>query len=59
MLTPDLCHVDQLTFTVRYLRTIVLSSIEPFIEFTPIRGHTAKYLTSIVFEFAEEKQRRS
>ena len=50
--TPDLCHVDQLTFTVRYL--LNNEPVERFIEFIPIRGHTAEYLTGVVFDLLKK-----
>ena len=52
--TPDLCHVDQLTFTVRYLLHNL--PVERFIEFIPIRGHTSAYLTGVVFDLLKKKK---
>jgi hypothetical protein len=37
--TPDICHVDQLSFTVRYVKNHI--PIERFLQFIPIHGHGA------------------
>lgn len=49
--TPDLSHVDQLTFVVRYIKDGV--PIERFLQFIPIKEHKAEYLTETVLKFLE------
>ncbi|CAG9763531.1 unnamed protein product [Ceutorhynchus assimilis] len=44
--TPDLSHIDQLTFIVRYVRNA--SPIERFLQCIPITKRTAQYLTDTV-----------
>ncbi|XP_069494240.1 zinc finger MYM-type protein 1-like [Ambystoma mexicanum] len=47
--TPDVCHIDQLTFTVRYVKDDAPK--ERFLEFLPIHGHGAEYLADVVVQF--------
>lgn len=49
--TPDLSHVDQLTFFVRYVKDGV--PVERFLQFFPIKEHKAEYLTETVLKFLE------
>ena len=49
---PDLLHVDQLTFTVRYVTDP--APIERFLQFVPIHGHGAEYLEKVVLNFSQE-----
>ena len=44
--TPDVSHVDQLTFTVRYV-TETAEIAERFLKFVAIHGHTAARATSV------------
>lgn len=50
--TPDLSHVDQLTFTVRYVKDA--APIERFLQFVPIHGHGAEHLEKVVLNFLQE-----
>nr|XP_023014929.1 zinc finger MYM-type protein 1-like [Leptinotarsa decemlineata] len=50
--TPDISHVDQLTFVVRYMKDC--SPIEQFLDFIPIERHGAEYLPDTVVSFLEE-----
>ena len=52
--TPDLCHVDQLKFTLRYVKHGL--PIERFITFIPILRHTSEYLADCVFTFFKDHQ---
>lgn len=45
--TPDLSHIDQLTFTVRYT-TVSGEVVERFIEFVQLPGHTSEQLLESV-----------
>ncbi|XP_053989866.1 uncharacterized protein LOC128882312 [Hylaeus volcanicus] len=47
--TPDITHLDQLTFTVRYVTD--QGPIERFLMFVPIEGHNAEHLTEVVVKF--------
>ena len=51
--TPDVCHTDQLTFTVRYLKENVPT--ERFLEFIPIYGHESEYLANTVLHTWQKK----
>ncbi|CAK1592716.1 unnamed protein product [Parnassius mnemosyne] len=50
--TPDITHLDQLTFTVRYVTD--QGPIERFLMFVPIEGHNAEYLTEVVVKFFKD-----
>ena len=50
--TPDLCNVDQLTCTLRYVKDGLL--VERFVEFIPIYSHTSENLASTVFDFLKK-----
>ncbi|CAK1592211.1 unnamed protein product [Parnassius mnemosyne] len=50
--TPDITHLDQLTFTVRYVTD--QGPIERFLMFVPIGGHNAEYLTEVVVKFFKD-----
>ncbi|XP_065645536.1 zinc finger MYM-type protein 1-like [Hydra vulgaris] len=52
--TPDLSHVDQLTFTVRYVKD--LAPVERFLQFVPIHGHGAEHLETVVLNFLQENE---
>ncbi|XP_065650374.1 zinc finger MYM-type protein 1-like [Hydra vulgaris] len=52
--TPDLSHVDQLTFTVRYVKD--LAPVERFLQFVPIHGHGAEHLETVVLNFLQENK---
>ena len=47
--TPDVCHLDQLSFTIRYMHDG--NPIERFLEFIPIYGHGSEYLATTVLEY--------
>ena len=51
--TPDVCHTDQITFTVMYLKENVPT--ERFLEFIPIYGHGSEYLANTVLTYLAEK----
>ena len=50
--TPDVCHTDKLTFTVRYLKGNVPT--ERFLEFIPIYGYGSEYLANTVLTYLEK-----
>ncbi|XP_054009653.1 uncharacterized protein LOC128892986 [Hylaeus anthracinus] len=50
--TPDITHLDQLTFTVRYVTD--QGPIERFLMFVPIEGHNAEHLTEVVVKFFKD-----
>jgi hypothetical protein len=47
--TPDVSHIDQLTFCVRYVKDE--KPIERFLQFIAITEHTSAYLSTIVMAF--------
>lgn len=49
--TPDLSHVDQLTFIIRYVKDH--EPIERFLKFIPIEEHKSEYLAETVSIFLE------
>lgn len=49
--TPDLSHVDQLTFIVRYVNDG--QPIERFLQFLPIDEHNAQYIADTILNFLE------
>ena len=51
--TSDLCHVDQLTFIVRFVQSNG-KPIERFIHFLELRGDTAEDMMAVVLEFLSE-----
>ena len=52
-LTPDVSHMDQLSFTVRYVKENVPT--ERFLEFIPIYSHGSEYLANTVLAYLAEK----
>lgn len=50
--TPDISHVDQLVFCMRYVKAN--GPIERFIQFIPINQHKSNYLTDTVVDFLDE-----
>jgi len=50
--TPDLTHVDQMTFIIRYVREGKV--VERFLAFIPIEKHKGEYLATTVIEFLEK-----
>ncbi|EFN63408.1 Zinc finger MYM-type protein 1, partial [Camponotus floridanus] len=50
--TPDVSHVDQLTFIIRYCKNG--KSVERFLKFIPIYGHDAENLCEVVIKFLNE-----
>lgn len=49
--TPDVSHVDQLTFIIRYVKDH--EPIERFLKFIPIQEHKSEYLAETVLTFLE------
>ena len=49
--TPDLTHVDQLTFILRYVNVDELIRVERFLQFIPISSHTGKSLSVVIWQF--------
>jgi uncharacterized membrane protein YecN with MAPEG domain len=49
--TPDVTHVDQLTFTFHYVKQD--GPVERFVKFIPIVRHTGEYLADCVLKFLE------
>jgi len=49
--TPDLSHVDQLTFIIRYVKDCV--PVERFLKFIPIKEHKSEYLAETILSFLE------
>lgn len=52
--TPDVTHVDQLTFCIRYVKCGTI--IERFLEFIPIHGHTSEYLADTVHNYLKDNE---
>ena len=49
--TPDLSHVDQLTFILRYVDPVDLEPVEWFLQFIPIYSHQGKSLAEVIANF--------
>lgn len=49
--TPDLSHVDQLTFVIRYVKDH--GPVERFLKFIPIKEHKSEYLADTILNFLE------
>lgn len=52
--STDISHTDQLAFCIRYVKNG--SAVERFLQFIPIHGHTAEYLTETVISFLKDKE---
>lgn len=52
--TPDLSHVDQLTFIIRYIKG--RDPVERFLKFIPIKEHKSEYLAETVLNFLESHE---
>jgi hypothetical protein len=50
--TPDVTHIDRLTFILRYVKIAVLK--ERFLQFIPIHGHKADHLADVVTSFLKD-----
>ena len=50
--TPDVSHVNQLTFTVRYVKDS--DPVERFLQFIPIHSHGAENLADVIVKFLHE-----
>jgi hypothetical protein len=50
--TPDVTHIDQLTFTLRYVKKAVPK--ERSSQFIPIHGHKADHLADVVTSFLND-----
>jgi hypothetical protein len=51
--TPDISHVDQLTFVIRYVLEDG-TPVERFVGFFPISGHTATEMETFLLEQLEK-----
>ena len=49
--TPDLTHMDQLTFILRYVDTADLVPVERLLKFIPIYSHKGKSLSDVILDF--------
>lgn len=47
--TPDVSHVDQLTFILRYVKTDE-EIVEQYFGFVPIESHKAEYLKDVILK---------
>lgn len=52
--TPDLQHVDQLTFIIRHVNPLTFQVDERFLQFIPITSHKGEDLTSTILQFLAE-----
>jgi hypothetical protein len=52
--TPDISHVDQLTFTIRYVSKT--GPVERFLSFIPMESHKGKDIAQIIFDFLEKNK---
>jgi len=52
--TPDLSHIDQMTFIIRYVNED--TPVERFLEFIPIDEHGSEYLFKVILSFLEKNQ---
>jgi hypothetical protein len=50
--TPDVTHIDQLTFILRYVKNAVPKEL--VLQFIPIHGHKADHLADVVTSFLED-----
>lgn len=50
--TPDVSHVDLLSFCIRYVKEAL--PIERFLQFIPIKEHKSEYLCDIVLAFLDQ-----
>jgi hypothetical protein len=50
--TPDVTHIDQLTFILQYVKNAVLK--ERFLQFIVIRGHKADHLADVFTSFLKD-----
>ncbi|XP_071033099.1 zinc finger MYM-type protein 1-like [Parasteatoda tepidariorum] len=51
--TPDISHVDQLTFVIRYVNDGI--PVERFLDFIPIESHKSEYLSDTIVSFINDK----
>ena len=49
--TPDLSHVDQLTFILRYVDPVDLEPVGRFLQFIPIYSHQGKSLSEVIVNY--------
>lgn len=52
--TPDISHMDQLTFTIRYVLPTT-GPVERFLQFIPMLSHTGRDIATTVLDFLKEK----
>jgi hypothetical protein len=50
--TPDVTHIDQLTFILRYVKNVVPKG--RFLQFISIHGHKADHLSDVVTSFLKD-----
>jgi hypothetical protein len=50
--TPDVTHIDQLTFILRTVKNVVPK--ERLLQFIPIHGHKADHLAGVVISFLKD-----
>ena len=49
--TPDLTHMDQLTFILRYVNNADLMPVERFLQFIPVYSHKGTSLSDVILDF--------
>ncbi|XP_068200803.1 uncharacterized protein [Palaemon carinicauda] len=52
--TPDISHMDQLSFTIRYVLPTT-GPVERFLQFIPMLSHTGRDIATTVLDFLKEK----
>lgn len=52
--TPDLQHVDQLTFILRYVYPDNFTAVERFLKFIPISSHKGKDLANVIMQYISD-----
>lgn len=52
--TPDISHMDQLCFTIRYVLPTT-GPVERFLQFIPMLSHTGRDIATTVLDFLKEK----
>ena len=50
--TPDITHVDQLTFIIRYV--LPTGPVERFLQFIPMFGHTGAHMAELALTFLRQ-----
>ena len=52
--TPDVQHVDQLTFIIRHVNPATFEIFERFLKFIPIKSHKGSSLAETVLDYLSE-----